>query len=317
VRATDPERPVLTASQRDRDLALDRAMRRLLAREDVEYRGGFSSLAHGRLHYLDAGTGLPLLLLHGASGGGANWYRLIAPLARQRRVLAPDLPGFGFSDASAAAHPLGRHVARIMAEWLHSLGIQRVDVAGTSFGGLVALRLPEYFDVRRLVIIDSVGLSRRLPLLLRLGTLPILARLAASPSRRGTRALLRYVFTASRLPAEHEAALLDYLYYSARRGDPAAMARALVLFAGWRGQRDVVEPDRLRALGPRLLLVWGERDAFLPINDAQRACALAGCRAVHIIPGAGHSPNWERPELVRKAITEHLENEQKQSEGSA
>jgi pimeloyl-ACP methyl ester carboxylesterase len=85
------------------------------------------------------------------------------------------------------------------------------------------------------------------------------------------------------------------------------MARALVQFADWRGQRDVVGPDQLRALGPRLLLVWGERDAFLPINDAQRACALAGCRAVHIIPGAGHSPNWEQPELVRKAITEHLE----------
>jgi pimeloyl-ACP methyl ester carboxylesterase len=276
-----------------------------------------TELPHGRLHHLEAGQGRPLLLLHGASGGGANWYRLMAPLARQWRVLAPDLPGFGFSDPVDMAAPLGRGVAQIMARWLDTLGISRVDVVGTSFGGIVALRLSEYFDVGRIVAIDTVGLSRRMPLLLRLATLPLVAHLAVLPSRRGTRILLRRVFTKVPLPDGHEEALIDYLFHSARRSHPRLMARAFARFAGIAGQRDVLSTDQLSGLAPRLLLVWGEQDDFLPRADAQRACALAGCRPVHIIPDAGHSPNWERPELLLNVIKDYLTNDQKQSEGSA
>lgn len=305
--ADGPELGGPPTARSDPDPRLERAMYRLLALEHAECVSRHSVIDGRQLHYLEAGSGPPLLLLHGASGGGANWYRLIGPLARSWRVLAPDLPGFGFSDPLEPVGLLGRQVADFMARWLAALGINRVDVVGTSFGGIVALRLPDAFDVRRIVAVDSVGLSRRLPLLLRLGTLPGLVHLTVRPTRRGTRLLLRRVFTQIRLPPEHEAALTDYLFLSAMRADVRIMARAFLRFAGLAGQRDVLSTDQLSRLADRLLLVWGERDEFLPLAEAQRAGTLAGCQPVRIIPGAGHSPNWEQPQLLLNVITDHLD----------
>ena len=67
----------------DHDPPLERAMHRLLALEHAGCASRQSVIDGRRLHYLEAGSGPPLLLLHGASGGGANWYRLIGPLARR------------------------------------------------------------------------------------------------------------------------------------------------------------------------------------------------------------------------------------------
>lgn len=284
-------------------------MRRLLELGGCACESHFAGHDGRRLHYLTAGSGPPLLLLHGAGGGAANWYRLLGPLASHRRVFVPDLPGFGFSTAIEPRAPLGRQVAAIIAEWLAEIGVDRFDVVGTSFGALVGLRLTELLDVRRIVITDAVGLSRRLPLLLRLATLPGVARLVVAPTRRGTRSLLRNVLTSAPLPAAHEQALINYLYWSARRSDARLLARAFTRFSSIAGQRDVVSVDELRAVAGRLLLVWGERDRFLSVRSVERNCALAGCRPVRIIPGAGHSPNWEQPERLLKVIQEFLSDE--------
>jgi pimeloyl-ACP methyl ester carboxylesterase len=168
------------------------------------------------------------------------------------------------------------------------------------------MRLAEKLDVHKMIVTDAVGLSRQMPWLLRLATVPGIARLTVAPTRRGTRMMLRRVLTTARMPIEHEAALADYLYWSARRSDVALMAQAFTQFAGLSGQRDVLTADELRALADRLLLVWGEWDDFLPVASVRRACALAGCRPVRIIPGAGHSPNWEQPGELLNVIEDFL-----------
>jgi pimeloyl-ACP methyl ester carboxylesterase len=288
------------------DQPLRAAMDALLALGPADCRSHVSSIDGRRLHYLETGSGSPLLLLHGASGGAANWYRLFQPLGQNWRVLAPDLPGFGFSEALDPIAPLGHQVARLLAEWLHSIGVTHAHVVGTSFGGLLALRLPKYFNADKLVAIDTVGIAPRLPLPLRLATLPLIARLVVSPTKAGTRAMLRRVLTATRLPAEHEQALVNYLYASAQRSDAATLARAFVRFAGVAGQRDVLTAVELQSISNRLLLVWGERDRFLPVTDVRRIAALAGCPDVRMIPNVGHSPNWENPEALAAVITDFL-----------
>ena len=255
-----------------------------------------------RLHFLEAGTGPPLLLLHGAGGGAANWYRLIAPLSRRWRVLAPDLPGFGFSDPIEPRAPLGAHVAGIVAAGLRQLGVEKADAVGTSFGGLVALRLAQQHVAKRVFALDLVGISR-LGWLLRSATAPGLARWTVRPSLIGTRLMLRHALTSSRLPAQHEDALTNYLYMSARRSDPRLLAQAFTLFGS---SSDVLTLAELAALAPRLMLAWGERDRLVSRADVERVAALAGCPPVRIIPGAGHSPNWEQPQAVLDEIAAFL-----------
>jgi 4,5:9,10-diseco-3-hydroxy-5,9,17-trioxoandrosta-1(10),2-diene-4-oate hydrolase len=289
-----------------REQELRGAMSQLLALGGASCQSAFTFQDGRRLHYLETGAGPPIVLLHGAGGGAANWYRLIPPLSAHFRVLVPDLPGYGLSDAIEPGPLLGHQVAGVIANWLSAIGVGRTHVMGTSFGGLVALRLPAHFDVDRVICVDSVGLSKHISFLLRLATLPLVAPWVVAPSRIGTRVMLRHVLTSSRLPREHENALVDYLYASARGADRRMLARAFAQFAGPDGQREVLSEAELTLLRERLLVIWGERDTFLPVTDVVQACALAGCKAVRMIPRAGHSPNWEQPEQLLKEIRDFL-----------
>ncbi len=118
--------------------------------------GSFTTNVH------DVGTGKPLLLIHGSGPGVsafANWRLVMPELAKTRRVIAPDMVGFGFSD-----RPVG--IRYDMDTWvqqavdlLDALDLPQVDLVGNSFGGALALALacrhPQ--RVRRLVLMGSVG----------------------------------------------------------------------------------------------------------------------------------------------------------------
>jgi pimeloyl-ACP methyl ester carboxylesterase len=285
-------------------------MGRLLALGDVAPRRRFTTVGGTTLHSLQAGSGPPLLLLQGAGGGAANWYRLFGGLARFREVHALDLPGFGFSQPIPPQRPLADAVARLVDGWLSTVGIDRCAVVATSFGSLAALRAAQLFPGRtsRLVLLNAVGLGRELPLAVRLAGLPLLGRAGALPSRRGTRWLLRGLLTRPgvRLPREHEAALVEYLYASAAAGDPVWMARVYRLFGGWRGQRDIVSAAQLGALQLPVLVVWGALDPFLPVSHARRAASLIPRSVLRLLPRAGHSPNWECPDEVMRVVTPFL-----------
>lgn len=297
--------------------AVAAAMVRLLAAGGARTRSAYTAVRGAVVHHLEAGpspdagaaprparnaaatpAGPPVLLLHGAGGGAANWYRIIGPLSARRPVLAPDLPGFGLSDRIPVESPPGRAGAAFVCAWLDAVGAGRVDVVGTSFGGLVALRLAQLAPerVRRLVLLDTVGLGRELPWPVRLAALPGIGRLLLAPSRAGTRALLRHLLVAdsSRI-RDHEGVLVDYLWRSARAGSSAWMAAALRAFAGVGGQEEVIGPEELARIGHPTLVAWGEDDAFVPPRHGERAAALLPNGRFALIQGAGHSPNWEAP----------------------
>ena len=265
----------------------------------------------GIIHYLEQGSGRPLVLLHGASGGGANWFRLIRPLSQVRRVLAPDLPGFGLSSAIDVEAPLGRTVAAIMLRWLDTIGIGEFDLAGTSFGGLVSLRVAQLAAarVRTVALIDSVGLGRAYPPLLRLLMLPPIAPFVLRASRRGTEWQLEHLFIAERrtLPSQTWRVLVEYLYQSARAADVSRLARGFSLFSDLRGQREVLAAEELRSLKVPALILWGEKDRFVPAEHGRAAAALVPHCEFRIIPRAGHSPNWEAPDGVLAAMVPFLQ----------
>jgi pyruvate dehydrogenase E2 component (dihydrolipoamide acetyltransferase) len=283
------------------------AMRRLLAAGGSRALGILSEVDGAVLHHLEEGSGSSVIvLLHGGTGGGANWFRLLPRLAAAHRVLAPDLPGFGLSAPRPLRLPLGVEAARLLRAWLDHADVESAVVVGTSFGGLAALRLAQAAPdrVRGLLLLDSAGLGRGIHPLVRLAVLPPLIRAAVRPTHRGTATVLRTLLTADRseLNDVQLDALIDYLHASAVTAGVPYLAATLRAFASPRGQREVVTPTELAALSQPVSLVWGERDGFLPVADAHRAAAL--CRDAHftVIAGAGHSPNWERAGAVADAI---------------
>lgn len=123
-------------------------------------------VAHGAFdtHYLEAGSGRPVLLIHGSGpgvSGRANWQGLMrSPVRERNRLLAPDVLGFG--DTRAAAGTDLSHDNRVshLVGFLDAVGLDTVDLVGNSMGGALALALafrhPE--RIRRMVLMGSVGI---------------------------------------------------------------------------------------------------------------------------------------------------------------
>ena len=270
-----------------------------------DVRSVWTAVAGARMHHLEAGSGSVVVLLHGGTGGGANWFRMIGPLAKRFRVLAPDLPGFGLSDAIEPVLPLGVTAADGLLEWMSHNDIRDALFAGTSFGGLVTLRLAQRTArITRVLLLDSAGLGRRIHPVVRIATGLPFTGMFVSPGRRGTAAVVRLLLTRdlTTLPRVQQRLLIDYLYESACASGTSYIARTLRGFAGARGQREVLADDEMSELEQPVSIVWGERDRLLPVADARRVAALIPGASFRVLPHVGHSPNWEQPHAVIEAI---------------
>lgn len=95
-------------------------------------------LAHGTLAWREAGTGTPLVLLHGIGSGSGSWSAQLEALAATHRVLAWDAPGYGESAPLANPRPLGTDYAQVLAAWLAALQIGELALVGHSLGAIVA-----------------------------------------------------------------------------------------------------------------------------------------------------------------------------------
>jgi pimeloyl-ACP methyl ester carboxylesterase len=269
------------------------------------------------LHYLEVGdpASPTLVLVHGASGGGANWYGVFKTLSAHFHILAPDLPGFGLSDPMPLEPPIGTQTAHTLAAWLDAIGhTSRVHIAGTSFGGLAALRFAQHYPARtaRLVLVDSAGAGAEVHRVVRLANSWIGGWLLR-PSRSGTRLLLRNVLTKRRMPESEQEALVEYLYLSGVRTTAKALGEAIRAFSRdpsgtSRGQAERPTGEELSRVSAETLIVWGAEDAFFPPSHATVLADRMPNAVRLLIDGAGHSPNWDRPEALAAHIITHLKD---------
>jgi len=100
----------------------------------------YADLAHGQLHYREAGSGKPLVLFHQTASSSVMFERAAPLLADRFRVIAPDTPNFGMSDR-LPQKPTMAEYARVMTELMTALGIDRAPVAGFHTGAHIALEL--------------------------------------------------------------------------------------------------------------------------------------------------------------------------------
>jgi len=125
-----------------------------------EVRHGEVELAQGRVHYVEAGAGEPLLLIHGGHGSWTHWVANIEPLARTRRVIALDLPGFGASYNPVPSYTIEQY-AGVVSGVLDGLKLARAAICGFSFGCVVsaATARAEPERIVRLAMVNPPGIS--------------------------------------------------------------------------------------------------------------------------------------------------------------
>ena len=249
-----------------------------------------------RMNYVEmgAGDGPPIVFVHGLAGCWQNWLENIPRLARERRVLAPDLPGFGESEMPADGRisipGYGGSVERFCAE----LDLGEVVLVGNSMGGFVSAETAIQFPqrVERLVLVSAAGITvtslRRAPV----AAWGRAAAMAGSRSAAETRLAivrprLRHAVFASivRHPSRIAPEMLWELAQGAGREAflPALMAHL-----------DYDFRERLPEIRCPTLIVWGEKDMVIPVKDADEfERSIPGARKV-VFDDTGHVPMIER-----------------------
>jgi pimeloyl-ACP methyl ester carboxylesterase len=259
----------------------------------------------GRVGYLTAGAGPPLVLVHGLGGSATNWCELVPLLARRYRLLIPDLPGHGRSDPLPAVSGLDSFADRVVAVMEEEGGVP-APVVGHSLGGVVALRLALRHPqaVSALVLAGSAGLSIGRPWLrelitanvvLRPGRLAGRFRSRVSRSNRLRRLVFGFVSVADPVGLT-DSAVEGFLAGQVLHTDTASAWQAL--------RRD--DPRReLEHIGCPVLVLWGGEDHQLPLEDAFEYTRRLRA-PLRTIAGCGHLLIGERPEACANAIQSFL-----------
>jgi pimeloyl-ACP methyl ester carboxylesterase len=262
------------------------------------------------IRYLRAGEGPPLVLLHALGESSLDWRWVLPHLGRTHRVYAPDLPGFGDS-AKPVVDYSPAFFTRFVAAYLDTLGIERAAVAGSSLGGLVALRLAlsDSARVSALSLISSVGLGREVSYVLRAATLPGYGELAIAWSRTPLGAAQRAWLRARLLFAHPRLAPSEWMREQHRLaqlpGFLEAELAALRAQTYLGGQREVLL-NRIATLQMPTLVVWGTSDWVLPTSQAREAGNRLRRGSLRLFPNCGHLPHVEHPNRFVAAFDRFL-----------
>jgi pimeloyl-ACP methyl ester carboxylesterase len=251
-----------------------------------------------RLAYVELGSGdPPLLFLHGLGGNWTAWLENLPAAAREHRVVAVDLPGFGKSRPASDGISIPGY-ARTIERFCNEVGLDRFIVVGNSLGGWVAaelaLRIPE--RVLAMVLVDAAGivptrLERTKAVNIMRGAAlgaPLAPRYRRSVAARPKLRKLALKYTV----AEPTGLAADLVYMALPEAPdpgfaPAFLAARRSWSEGW--------CDRLTEIECPSLIVWGERDALLPLRHGREWARRLRGSELKVIKGAGHVPMLERP----------------------
>ncbi len=240
------------------------------------------------VHVREEGAGPPLVLLHGTGASLHTWEPWVRTLSGSFRIIRLDLPAFGLTGPHPAHDYSLDAYASLVAHVMDALGVQKAHVAGNSLGGSIAWMLaatqPQRVD--RLVLVAPAGYPREgVPLVFRLARLPVLPTLLkrVDPSRIIARSLSEVFVDQALVTPEM---VQRYRELALRPGNRDAFVARV-------GAALVDHSARIKAVTAPTLVLWGEKDAWIPVEHAQRfARDIPGARVV-VYPGVGHLPQEE------------------------
>ena len=261
----------------------------------------------GRLSLAEAGSGPPVLLLHGLGATKVSFLPTVAALAPAHRAIAVDLPGHGDSAKPVGAAYDPAYFAAAMTGLLDALGLDRADVVGNSMGGRVAIEmgLAHPDRVGRLgLLAPSLAWLRDRPWAPLLRMVPPQLGLVQPAPRVVVEAIVRRMVPAG--ADQWTAAGVDEFLrsYLEPRGRAAFYAAARNIYL-----EEPHGPDgfwtRLAELGPESLFVWGRKDPLVPIGFADHVRRVLPA-AQHLELSCGHVPQLERPRQTHGALLAFL-----------
>ena len=251
------------------------------------------------MSFIDEGEGEPVVLLHGIPTWGYLWERWIETLSPSRRVLIPDLMGFGFSDRSDRFDRSIARQAEAIDAWMDQLGIQNAAIVGHDIGGGVALRLATLYPERvsKLCLLNSICYdSWPVEMMLQLGHPEARRRMSAGTAVTMLKQGLKMGFATS--PADDT---LNGLLapYSTEVGKLSLIRNAAALNTNLTAELSPL----LSGISAPTLILWGEDDKFQLVEYGERlASDIPDARLVRI-PEARHFVMLDQHHAVAKHVS--------------
>ena len=250
----------------------------------------------------DQGEGQPVLLIHGSGPGvtaWANWRLVLPELAKSRRVIAPDMLGFGYTERPAGIqYSMDTWVNHLLG-LLDALDIEQTDLVGNSYGGAVALAFAIRYParVRRLVLMGSVGVPFEI-------TSGLDAVWGYEPSLATMRGLLD-IFAHDRTLVTDELAELRY-QASIRPGFQEAFA-AIFPAPRQRWVDALASPEAdIRAIQHETLIIHGRDDQVIPLNNSLTLHHWISRSQLHVFGQCGHWAQIEHNRRFNQLVSDFL-----------
>ncbi|WP_273735384.1 alpha/beta fold hydrolase [Mycolicibacterium septicum] len=253
--------------------------------------------------YLEAGTGEPVLMLHGSgpgASGTANWQYNISPLAEKFHVLAPDIVGFGETQRpNDVIYSLRTWTDHVWA-FLDAHGIEQAAVVGNSLGGRIALQMatdrPD--RVTRMVLMGSPGVGMT-------PTEGLAALRAYEPSPEAMRHMLRTYFAVN--PALITDELVEIRYRASVADGAWEAYRSMFYDPRHHGSELGITEDEARAITTPSLLVHGREDKVVPLAVSVTMLGLMPNADLHVFSHCGHWTQIERADEFSALVADFLE----------
>lgn len=262
-----------------------------------------------RVVYLDVGQGTPVILIHGFGGSMWQWEYQYHPLAQSHRVIIPDLIGSGLSDKPATIYS-PEHLVQFFRDFMESLGIKHATLIGNSMGAGLAMAMaldhPEAVD--RLVLIsgfpaqvEASVASPQYRQFLRHRPPLWLATLGNQMAGRGTTE--RFLKEIVHQPKLVSALVVERSFHNRQRGGLMTPLYSLLDHIDTWEER---YGQRLGNIAQPTLLLWGDHDRVFPLEVGKQVKTLLPQAEWQVIPGSGHLPQWEQPQVVNPLILSFL-----------
>jgi pimeloyl-ACP methyl ester carboxylesterase len=264
------------------------------------------------LHYHDAGTGPPLVLLHGSGPGVSGWSNFgnnLPALTEHFRTLVVDQPGFGGSYRPEIDRPYFAIAADAVVRLMDELQLDRVDVLGNSMGGGVSARMAlQYPDrVRRMIMMGAGGLTINILQPLPSEGLRRLLEFNAKPSRE---TMVEWLKTMVAYESTITEELIEMRLRNALAPGQLDWMNAIFASMGPAAPPEVVDPVPMWALSSRItaptLILQGRDDRVSPLETALIAARQMPNVELHVLSGCGHWTMIERKTEFERLVIEFL-----------
>ncbi len=252
---------------------------------------------------IEAGEGLPLILVHGTGGHAETYMRNFGELGKHFRVYSLDMIGHGFTDKPDIDYTLPVYSQHLL-DFMNAAGIEKAHIQGESLGAWIvawfALEHPERVDK---LVLNTAGGFRSSPEVMKKvhdSTLDAVMNVSTDSVRKR----MEWLMYDKSLMTDEMVEIRRRIY--AQDGMVEATRHVLCLQNMEVREEYILTPERLGSIQQETLVLWTSHDPTAPVEVGERAAGhIPGAKFV-VIQDCGHWPQFEKPEEFHKVMLEFL-----------